>query len=126
LNAARLVRPTGQVGVELMREFKQGTVNENISKALAYFGLSSAGTTELNLRNIKAFVKREGELAQKTRDEYYKGEGSGIGFDKNSLTNGVGGKSSTSIPTVSSASDYATVPSGSQYYDPKGNLRTKP
>jgi len=123
LNAARLVSPTGQVGIELQREFKQGTANENISKALAYFGLSSAGTTELNLRNIKAFIKREGELAEKTRNMDYSGSGAGVGFDSPELTNS--GREA-SIPNVIDAASYSKIPSGSQYYDPQGNLRTKP
>jgi len=89
LNAARLVSPSGQVGIELMREFKQGTLQENISRTLAYFGLQSAGTTEANLKNIKAFIKREGELAQKTRDAYYSGEGKNVGFDAPNLTGGI-------------------------------------
>ncbi|MDD5060910.1 MAG: hypothetical protein PHN44_01320 [Candidatus Marinimicrobia bacterium] len=88
LNAARLVSPSGQVGIELMREFKQNTLTENVAKTLAYFGLTSAGTTEANLRNIKAFIKREGELAQKTRDTYYSGEGNNVGFDSPDLTGG--------------------------------------
>jgi hypothetical protein len=89
LNAARLVSPTGQVGIELQREFKQNTLQENVAKTLAYFGLTSAGTTEANLRNIKAFIKREGGLAQKTRDTYYSGEGNNVGFDSPDLTGGV-------------------------------------
>jgi hypothetical protein len=100
LNAARLVSPTGQVGIELQREFKQNTAAENLSKTLAYFGLLSAGTTEQNLINIRNFIQREGKLAQKTRDKYYEGAGKSVGFDSPELTGGQGGQESKVVNGV--------------------------
>jgi hypothetical protein len=97
LNAARLVSPNGQVGVELMREFKQGTLQENVSRTLGFFGLTDAGTTEANIKNIKAFVEREGKLAQQTRNLYYSGEGKNVEFNSSGLTGGTQGNPSGSV-----------------------------
>jgi len=41
-------------------------------------------------------------------------------------TNPGSADASSVIPKVTGASDYNSIPSGSQYYDPNGNLRTKP
>jgi hypothetical protein len=41
---------------------------------LAFLGLKSAGTTQLNIRNIENFINREGKRAELTRNKALKGE----------------------------------------------------
>lgn len=72
--AARLVSPTGQIAEGLVKELKQNTLDENISRSLAFLGLKSAGTTQQNLKNIENFIIREGTQAEQTRNNALKGK----------------------------------------------------
>jgi hypothetical protein len=91
LQCARIIATNNpQVGVEMMREFRQGTLQQGIATIVAYFGGNAAGTTEANLLNIKHFLRREGETAQIERDLYLSGNVRGNAFDAPSITGGIG------------------------------------
>jgi hypothetical protein len=91
LQCARVIAPNNpQVGIEMMREFKQKTAQEGMSRLAAFVGVSVGGTTQENLRNIKRFLQREGSQAEKMRNIYLTGKPSDVGFDIPELTGGVG------------------------------------
>jgi hypothetical protein len=73
LGLARLVSPTGQVGIELMHELRQGTGREALSKALIYAGADPTkvgGPTQSVARMFIDSVDRQGETAEQLRDQY--------------------------------------------------------
>jgi hypothetical protein len=86
LACARLVSPTGQVAENLVNELQQKTLMENISRAVAFFGGKTAGTTQQNLENIEAFINREGALAEKQRNTMAGGQL--IHFEPSGATHG--------------------------------------
>lgn len=73
LGLARLVSPTGQVGIELMHELRQSTGREAISKALIYAGadpMQVGGPTQNVVRMFIDSIDRQGETAEQLRDQY--------------------------------------------------------
>ena len=73
LGLARLLSPTGQVGIELMRELKQATGREALSKVLIAAGADPAqvgGPTQSVAKMFIDSVDRQGETAEQLRDQY--------------------------------------------------------
>lgn len=73
LGLARLVSPTGQVGIELMHELRQSTGREALSKALIYAGMDPAqvgGPTQSVAKMFVDAVDRQGQTAEQLRDQY--------------------------------------------------------
>lgn len=73
LGLARLVSPTGQVGIDLLHELRQGTGREALSKALIYAGADPAqvgGPTQSVARMFIDSVDRQGQTAEQLRDQY--------------------------------------------------------
>lgn len=73
LGLARLVSPTGQVGIDLLHELRQGTGREAIAKALIYAGADPAevgGPTQNVAKMFIDSVDRQGQTAEQLRDQY--------------------------------------------------------
>lgn len=73
LGLARLVSPTGQVGIDLLHELRQSTGREAIAKALIYAGADPAqvgGPTQNVAKMFIDSVDRQGETAEQLRDQY--------------------------------------------------------
>lgn len=73
LGLARLTSPTGQVGIELMHELRQGTGREALSKALIYAGADPTqvgGPTQSVAKMFVDSVDRQGQTAEQLRDQY--------------------------------------------------------
>lgn len=77
LGLARLVSPTGQVGVELMHDLQQKTLREGVAGSLIYLGLADPKTAGGPTQDVaKLFIDsidRQGETAEKLRDKYMDG-----------------------------------------------------
>jgi len=77
LGLARLLSPTGQVGIQLEQELKQATGREAIAKTLIYFGADPrtvGGSTQDVIKMFIDSVDRQGEMAEKLRDTYTNGK----------------------------------------------------
>lgn len=75
LGLARLVSPTGQVGIELMRDLKQKTAVGDMSGVLAYLGVTDqgqlpTGSTQAAFKMMNDSIERQGEVAEQNRDTY--------------------------------------------------------
>lgn len=73
LGLARLVSPTGQVGIDLMHELRQSTGREAMAKALIYAGADPTqvgGPTQNVVKMFVDSIDRQGETAEQLRDQY--------------------------------------------------------
>lgn len=73
LGLARLISPTGQVGIDLLHELRQGTGREALSKALIYAGADPTqvgGPTQNVAKLFIDSIDRQGETAEQLRDQY--------------------------------------------------------
>jgi hypothetical protein len=76
LGLARLLSPSGQVGIELMKELKQKTGREALSSMLIYAGADPAkvgGSTQSVIQMFIDSVDRQGEVAEDLRNTYVGG-----------------------------------------------------
>lgn len=77
LGLARMVSPSGQVGIELEQELKQKTLREGVASALVYLGVadpkSVGGPTQDVAKLFIDSIDRQGKTAEKLRDTYTKG-----------------------------------------------------
>lgn len=76
LGLARLVSPTGQVGVELEKLLRQKTGREALANALIYAGFDPTavgGSTQSVIKMFKDSIDRQGETAERLRDKYISG-----------------------------------------------------
>lgn len=71
MGLARLISPTGQVGIELMKEFVQPTVSGDLARAATYLtGKPTVGNTQDVLRMFKESIDRQAEVAESNREGY--------------------------------------------------------
>lgn len=76
LGLARMISPTGQVGVELEKELAQKTAKEGLAKMMIYFGADPktvGGSTEDVIKSYIDSIDRQGMTAEGLRDNYTKG-----------------------------------------------------
>jgi hypothetical protein len=74
MSGARALYPNGQVPESIIHEIHQGTFDETVARAAAYWGLPKGGTTELNLKNMSSFLSREGTRQQQTKESALTGK----------------------------------------------------
>jgi hypothetical protein len=75
LGLARLLSPTGQIGVELMKELKQKTAKEGLAGALIYLGFDPkevGGSTQDVIKMFAHTIDRQGEISEGLRNQYIK------------------------------------------------------
>lgn len=76
LGLARLVSPSGNVGVELEKELSQKTAQEGLANMLIYFGgdpKKIGGTTQSVIQAYVDAIDRQGLTAEQLRDKYTEG-----------------------------------------------------
>lgn len=76
LGLARMISPTGQVGVELEKELATKTAQEGLAKMAIYFGADPAKVGGAPQNVIKYYldaIDRQGSTAEKLRDNYVSG-----------------------------------------------------
>jgi len=87
LGVARMLSPSGQVGVELEEKIRQASVRESLSRLLIMAGADPekvGGTTPEISNYLKDMIAREGKASQELRDQY---TGTRTGFDFKSYVN---------------------------------------
>lgn len=73
LGLARLQSPTGQVGIELVKELRQATAREGLAGALIYLGADPhtvGGTTQSVSRLFIDSIDRQGSVSEANREQY--------------------------------------------------------
>lgn len=73
LGLARLLSPTGQVGVQLEQELRQKTAREGLAGALIYMGFDPKKVGGPTQNVVKAFIDtidRQGKTAEQLREKY--------------------------------------------------------
>ncbi len=77
LGLARLISPTGQIGIELEQELRQKTLREGATGALIYLGIvdprKAGGPTQDVAKLFVDSIDRQGSTAEKLRDKYIEG-----------------------------------------------------
>jgi hypothetical protein len=114
LGLARLLAPTGQVGIEMMRELKQKTAREGLAGGLIYLGFDPkevGGSTQDVIKMFAHTIDRQGEIAEDLRDGYYnKNAGVGNSYrsfrDKNNTAGTSGGTATTDTSKLKVGDSY--------------------
>lgn len=73
LGLARLQSPTGQVGIELVKELRQKTLREGLAGALIYLGADPktvGGTTQDVSKLFIDSIDRQGQVSETNREQY--------------------------------------------------------
>jgi hypothetical protein len=122
---AKMLVASGQMSEGSVDKVMQGSASGAVVKLWNY----ATGDTKTTApqKVLSLMHDRIKALSTDLDKQYYNQvQGTNLPVNSNQNTNPLRTSQDRSIPKVTDASSYKSVSSGSQYYDPDGNLRTKP